>query len=1332
MTQNKTNREPSDKTSLEQQKGEVEQSPIAKQNTVKARGNLLTAISHIMPQRAAAWISGRGQKNKNKTGQNKTDNNTADDKTQNRSAFSLSLSGVLSAATRTALDGISGLISMAILWLGILMVLMNRPSIDLTMFKPHYEKWFSTAFAGNTAQIENYSARWVPDRAEIEIRADDIIIGDESGQTESINTLRANFALPANIFQKPVLRSIHIDGGMMTIIHGADKRYRIGLGKPRLGQTIGPVWTSPPSGDQKQAILAAQSPRQSKWSAVRRSVFDRKSEQSLPGQTDDANEGRPANKNADQVKAALLGLETINISQSILHYQDDAQHFSWSFRDVDGHYKLIDDMVYVQTKGLVGGHEQDAPFSLAVRAKLGGPDLAITLASHNIRPTLMAAQSGPLQYLENLEAPIDLNVDLSLISSASLMEKRLKAKRDGSAFLIGGADTDFSLPEIIPELFLERLSVSFKAGQGKLKTGESFKPFERASIVANLDLASQSIHIPALHIQSQALNIEAQGKINGGNIKEGFDPTVQRESEAGADIDAVELEDGLSLENITAMDKLRLGFDFDVQSFRLNPGQKYDGPIMAQSAKLVGRLDTAQQRLELAQMDIDFGAYQTRFQTVLDRLDTGEMGLIQIDGVVDGVLSPNNILSFWPNDIALGARNWVQKSLIHADLTNLAVNLAITDQDIRDKKIANDHVNIRFDTDNVDVRYMRAMPWLRGTKGQVRIRGNDLYYQFHGGEVGGLAVKTGVVDIPAFSPKGGDFTIDLNAGGSVAHMLALSNHAPFKFADRYGIVPDTYGGSGHASLKITRPLLNHYDKARLKTDLRGQFSNVSLPASLGQYRLNDGELSLRANRQTMDINGPIKIGQWQGDVQWHKEFKAAGAVNGAASSPGKFRFAGRINRQNLDQFGIGLRRHFGGHVDVALSGQGDGLNVQALNLTADFKQADLNIGNLWQKAKGQDGMLTGLLVLDGQSKQNKGGASVGSKLQDFEIKADGLDLAGTIQLASDLRLQQLDVSRAKIEGLMDASLTAKSSDEGVFVFDVTGKHFNLSPWVDKAFKTQSGLISTPMAIRAKLQSLALDENYVLRDVKADYSHNGQSVVHASLTGQAKAGAFTAKIARSAEDGKRLFSVNIPDAGHATKTLLGLDSTVGGVLKLEGELPAYGQDGGVWGKASLRDFKLVRAPFFAQILSLASLRGLSDTLGGGGVAFEKMETEFLLKKGLLQIREARASGSALGLTGEGDLDLSNKKLNFDGVLVPSYTVNSILGDIPILGNIMVGKKGEGMFALNYAIKGPFDSVQISVNPLSALTPGFLRRIFDVKREKIKDEKILEVIEQQKRE
>jgi len=141
---------------------------------------------------------------------------------------------------------------------------------------------------------------------------------------------------------------------------------------------------------------------------------------------------------------------------------------------------------------------------------------------------------------------------------------------------------------------------------------------------------------------------------------------------------------------------------------------------------------------------------------------------------------------------------------------------------------------------------------------------------------------------------------------------------------------------------------------------------------------------------------------------------------------------------------------------------------------------------------------------------------------------------------------------------------------------------------------------------------------------------------------------------------------------------------------------------------------------AQMLSIASLQGLFNTLGGEGLQFDNFVVPFALTDGALQIRDARVSGPGLGMTGAGEIRFSDRALDLDGALVPAYTANSILGDIPVIGDIFVGKKGEGIFALSYTVKGPFDKTQVIVNPLSALTPGFLRGIFRTKREKLPED------------
>ena len=65
----------------------------------------------------------------------------------------------------------------------------------------------------------------------------------------------------------------------------------------------------------------------------------------------------------------------------------------------------------------------------------------------------------------------------------------------------------------------------------------------------------------------------------------------------------------------------------------------------------------------------------------------------------------------------------------------------------------------------------------------------------------------------------------------------------------------------------------------------------------------------------------------------------------------------------------------------------------------------------------------------------------------------------------------------------------------------------------------------------------------------------------------------------------------------------------------------------------------------------------------------------------------------------------------GVLVPSFGMNSALGGIPSIGDLVVGRDGEGVFSLTYSVRGSLEKANVSVNPLSALAPGVIRRIFE---------------------
>ncbi len=155
-----------------------------------------------------------------------------------------------------------------------------------------------------------------------------------------------------------------------------------------------------------------------------------------------------------------------------------------------------------------------------------------------------------------------------------------------------------------------------------------------------------------------------------------------------------------------------------------------------------------------------------------------------------------------------------------------------------------------------------------------------------------------------------------------------------------------------------------------------------------------------------------------------------------------------------------------------------------------------------------------------------------------------------------------------------------------------------------------------------------------------------------------------------------------------------------------------------GKSKLKifDFKIQNVSGLTQLLTLASLQGIADTLTGEGIRFKELDMDFEKKNNQFIINELYSIGPAISILMNGYIDQGNV-VSLRGTLVPATTLNKVIGSIPLLGKILVGsKKGEGVFGVSFKMKGPENNLKTTVNPIKTLTPRFITRTL----EKIKKE------------
>ena len=149
------------------------------------------------------------------------------------------------------------------------------------------------------------------------------------------------------------------------------------------------------------------------------------------------------------------------------------------------------------------------------------------------------------------------------------------------------------------------------------------------------------------------------------------------------------------------------------------------------------------------------------------------------------------------------------------------------------------------------------------------------------------------------------------------------------------------------------------------------------------------------------------------------------------------------------------------------------------------------------------------------------------------------------------------------------------------------------------------------------------------------------------------------------------------------------------------------------KLKIENFKVINAPGMVKLLSLADLGGLADLAEGEGISFDILEINMEKINDILKLNEILALGPSVSVLMEGYQDQNVTSLR--GTLVPAKTLNKMISKIPVIGDIVIPKEvGEGLFGISFKLKGPPGKVKTTINPIRTITPRFIQKIIDKRK------------------
>ena len=672
---------------------------------------------------------------------------------------------------------------------------------------------------------------------------------------------------------------------------------------------------------------------------------------------------------------------------------------------------------------------------------------------------------------------------------------------------------------------------------------------------------------------------------------------------------------------------------------------------------------------------------------------------VMVAGAFHGV-PVDDMRRFWPPDAAPDARRWVLERLHGGSVDEAHFNAAFDlDPDGEMTESGSDDVfSMTFRFSGVDTRYFDPLPELREAAGSGKIDGQAFELHLEHARLGALDITEGAVEIetPGVAPDRA--AISFVASGEIAEALAILDREPLGFARALGIAPAEIAGLSSARVRLGLDLDKPVSAGDIEFAAAANLAEVAVPSLLDGLGFSEGELSLRIDQSGLEASGTVTVAEVPLAVSWREEFAQG------AEAPASYVVTGTLDADAQDRLGLVLAPYVNGPIGFELHAVRQPSDETLVSARVDLTAAAIDLPPLkWSKARGIAGTLRATVIP---------GPDGALAIEAFTVDAGGLAASGQAELGPGRTFRRLDLSSLAVAG-SDLSVSVRPRAGGGYVLALNGRRLNLEPYVDEMMGTDAGSERPPLNLSVRLDELVFSPGQRLSSLTGEAAYDGLSWNEVTAEGQFGSGGRPLALSVT-QKGPRLRELKLTtaDAGALARAVGIYENARGGALVLSAEIEDALPSRRISGSMRIGDFVVVDAPVLAQILTLAPLPGVFDGLNGTGIEFLRLEAPFTLGEGVLTLEGARAFGPRLGLTIQGYVDMRRDEIALDGTLVPAYTLNALLGNIPVLGGIFVGKKGGGVFALTYRVNGPASDPQVTVNPLAALAPGFLRGFFSI--------------------
>ena len=677
-------------------------------------------------------------------------------------------------------------------------------------------------------------------------------------------------------------------------------------------------------------------------------------------------------------------------------------------------------------------------------------------------------------------------------------------------------------------------------------------------------------------------------------------------------------------------------------------------------------------------------------------------GILLVGRVRD--ISADFLKKLWPPIVAPKSRAWVTENVQVGRISdgvftiNIPVNGLATA--LQQKLMPDESIDFQFSLEGVSSNYFKTLPTLNDASGTAHLRGDTFDLTIAKGSV--VLPSRGVVQVRDTTFSATKLLLDevpgivkINLVASAPTLLELAMQPSLDLIKKAGFAAPALTGQATASIDLALPLIKDVPRERVIARAAVKINDAGIAQVAPNIDFTDGTLAIIFDRKGVAASGPLKINGFPAGLNWARP---AGPNSKATAT-----LTTELDDDGREKLGININSYLQGPVKIVADIAGLGEKSQTFQVKADLSRAEMKISAIdWYRPPTKN-------TTASFNYQNNG--DEGRKIDGLVVKGPGLSIQGDIVLNASNVMKSAVMSQVWLNDENNFTMKITPSENGQSIV-INGSSFDARPFVKSMFsRSVTSADDGPkqnLNITAQIDQVIAHRGEVLTGVTANLSIQRGLVATAEIEGRFLSGLPLAVHVERSDRGRQL-RINSGDGGAALRASNLYSKVAGGGLEFSAGLTNDSSSTIQGGQLILRDFAVRNEDALANIDS----RGKAKKSGPRkeGLKFTKLKMPFTADVKFIRIGNTLLKGNDLGASAEGLIRKSDGAIDITGTIIPAYGLNSAVSNIPLVGDILAGGKGQGIFGLTFAMGGTFATPKFQVNPVSAIAPGILRRFFE---------------------